>query len=34
MRKIIKWIKILFIKKRLIKSKKLQYLFNEMFWED
>jgi len=28
---IIKWIKILFTKKRLMKTKKLQYLFNEMF---
>jgi len=27
----IKWIKILFTKKRLMKSKKSQYLFNEIF---
>ena len=29
--KLIKWIKILFTNKKLMKSKKSQYLFNEMF---
>ena len=28
---IIKWIKILFTKKKLMKSKKLQYLFNQIY---
>ena len=31
MKSIKKWIKILFTKKKLMKTKKLQYLFNEMF---
>ncbi len=29
-----KFIKILFTKKRLMKTKKLQYYFNEMFYTD
>ena len=31
MKLLIKWLRILFTKKRLMKTKKLQYLFNEMF---
>lgn len=32
--RLIKWIRILFTKKKLMKTKKLQYLFNEMFYKD
>lgn len=31
---VIEWIKILFTKKRLMKKKKLQYLFNQMFYTE